>query len=132
MKKIISIVVVLGYSLVSALPSCNNPQKITSDTVIILTEDIIITDKGSPFVMTESFGNTTEEKLIITSNTGNRIVINEKATWDLSSLTTKNKVIEFAGNAQLICRPGSTLSGHGGVLRFTDSSRFIIDKGTQQ
>lgn len=62
--------------------------------------------------------------LVITSNREKSLIIPKGSTWDLSSYIS----IEFAGNARLVCEPGSRLHGAGGVLRFRGESRFIVGK----
>lgn len=109
-----------------ALPSCNEPLHVVQETTIELTKDIMIPQKGSPFIATETFGSRKPEKVIITSKTNRALIIRDQAVWDLRSFSTKNKIIEFRGNARLICKNGSKILGNNGVLRFTDSSQWII------
>ena len=114
----------LGY----AAPSPIEIILVSSQKEFNLTEDIIVSGTGSPFFASKSFGQKAPEKLIIKSSTARSIIIDKNSTWDLSSFSGKNKSIEFAGNARLICRPGAKLIGNGGVLRFTDSSQWIVRK----
>jgi hypothetical protein len=68
------------------------------------------------------------EKLIISSTTGNSLVVKKGTSWDLRK---EAKEIEIAGNACLIIEPGAKIIGNGGVLRFKDTSRCIM-KGNKQ
>ena len=125
MKRIIAICLLMAVRSVVGLPSVDIPQSISAAIVIELTEDIIITQKGSPFIATKTFGAKGPEKLVITSKKGHAVIISEGSIWDLSSFSDKNKIIEFAGNARLVVQPGATLQGNGGVLRFTDTAQWI-------
>lgn len=101
---------------------------VSSQKEFNLSEDIIVSGNGSPFFATDSFGKYAPEKLIIKSSSARSVIIDKNSTWDLSSFSGKNKIIEFAGNARLVCRPGAKLIGKGGVLRFTDDSRWLVGK----
>ncbi len=118
--------VLLSYLSVYAGPTVEKPLQIMSSTTIELTEDIIITGKGSPFVADGTFGEQGPETLVLTSNESRSIIIEKNSSWDLSSFSGKNRIIEIAGNARLICKSGAKIIGKGGVLRFKDSARWIV------
>ncbi len=118
----------LGYpGLMTGSPSITSPQKVSTHALIELTDDIIIDKHGSPFIALDSFGASTPNKLIITSKTGKSVIITPTGSWDLSTFNTKNKIIEFSGNAKLVCKPGSKIMGYGGTIRFAGHSRWIYD-----
>lgn len=110
-----------------AAPSCHNPLTITQAITVDLTSDILITDILSPFIAAPTFGASRAAKLKITSKTGHSVIVTSTGAWDLSTFNTKNKIIEFTGNAKLICKPGAKILGYGGIIRFSQESRFIID-----
>ncbi len=118
-----ALLITIISGLVQALP-----QRITHSSIIELSEDVVHFGLGSPFIAGETFGSAGPEKLVIMSNTGNALIIKKGSTWDLSSFSGKNKIIEFAGNARLVCEPGAQLHGTGGVLRFVDDARLIVGK----
>lgn len=125
MKKLVFFATLIAIECLG-LPSTAQPTHVEKTTVIKLTSDIVISERGTPFIASESFGSQKKEKLIITSETKNKIIITSKAAWDLSSFNSKNKIIEFSGNAQLVCEPGARILFNNGVLRFAGSSRWII------
>lgn len=118
----------LPFSLSSEAPikSSNPVQTIEKETVINLTEDIIISTTTTPFIASKTFGSKKPEKLIFTSKTKKSIVVSKNSIWDLSSFNSKNKIIELRGNAQLICEPGSKIIFNNGILRFKNTSQWII------
>lgn len=93
--------------------------------VITLVNDVVHNGVGSPFEIPERVHG---DKLVITSTSHKAVIIRKGSTWDLSDLSSTYKTIEFAGNARLVCEPGSRLHGTGGVLRFVDEARFIVGK----
>ena len=121
MYKRASFIAILLFVRVYSLPSCEKPLRLTKKTTIYLTEDLIVTCKGTPFIAEQAFGTHPESKLIIISKTGNAIRVTKNSIWDLSSF--KSKTIEFAGNAKLICEPGSRLLFDNTRIRFTQNSR---------
>lgn len=127
MKIPIFFALLLITQLLQAIPTGTYPLYIESSTVIELTEDIIITTRATPVVATTPFGNNQPERVIITSKTKNSIIITKTGIWDLTSFDAKNKIIEFRGNARLICEPGAKIIFNNGVLRFCESSRWIIE-----
>ena len=111
----------------SVLPktaSVENPVFITQDTTIELTEDIIISSKGSPFIATGSFGQSKVETLIITSQKGCAIIVSPQGLWDISSFNSSTRTIVFRGNARLVLQPGAHLHGLGTTLIFAEQSRI--------
>ena len=94
-------------------------------TRIVLANDVVHNGVGSPFKVSERAHG---DKLVITSTSHKAVVIKKGSIWDLSDLASTYKTIEFAGNARLVCEPGSRLHGTGGVLRFVDEARFIVGK----
>ena len=102
------------------------PRRLEKTTFVELTEDITIDTKTSPVVATSQFGSKAPEKVIFTSKTAQKVIITGTGVWDLSSFDSKNKIVEFTGNAQLICEPGAKIIFNNGVLRFSDSAKWII------
>jgi hypothetical protein len=127
MKTVYFFLIACVSSLLHGAPSCKKPLKISESTIIELTQDIVIGEQGNPFIALPSFGSKEPAHLTISSKTGSAVIIDTNGIWDLSTFNTKNKIIVFAGNARLICKPGSKIMGYGGVLRFKDSTRWIID-----
>lgn len=129
MKKLLTIFF-LAFPLFSKTeaPSARTDKVhiIDKNTIIELTDDIIIGTNKTPFIASKSFGSTKPEKLIFTSKAKKSVIIAKKSIWDLSSFDSKNKIIEFRGNAQLICEPGSKIVFNNGLLRFAESSRWLI------
>lgn len=101
-----------------------DPQK---TAVIELREDKVHSSPESPFFTVLKDAQDLE-KLIITSSSGKSLIIKKDTTWDLSRVAGTNTIIEFAGNARLVCEPGARLHGTGGVLRFVDDARLIVGK----
>lgn len=93
--------------------------------VVTLHEDVVLSEAGDLLGIPHSSEDS--EKLTITSHSHKSIIIKENGRWDLAQKGYAS--IEFAGNARLICEPGSRLHGTGGVLRFVDEARFIVGKG---
>lgn len=110
-----------------AVPSQKNPRIFTRTTKIDLTSDLYISELWSPFIADSNFGATRAARLKISSKTGKSVIITSTGAWDLSSFNTKNKIIEFTGNAKLVCKPGAKILGYGGIIRFSQDSRCIID-----
>lgn len=102
------------------------PQLIVKNTTINLTEDIIINSRTTPIAAAREFGGKGPEKIIFTSKTGNRIIVGETGIWDLTTFNSKHKIIEFRGNAKLVCKPGARMLFNNGLLRFCESSQWII------
>ena len=127
MKYIYHYLMLAAHFSAYAVPSCSDPLIVSKNSTHELTEDIIISGKSSPFIASSTFGASGPAKLTIHSTTGKRIIIDSSGVWDLSSFNTAEKVIEFTGNAQLICKPGAKIIGYGGKLRFVQKSRWIID-----
>ena len=121
----------IGLSTVCAMqaipvPTCQKPLRIEKKTVIELNEDIVISSKGSPVIASKLFGTSRPAKVIFTSTKGYAVIVTSKGAWDLTSFDNHNKIVEFAGNARLICQPGATIIGNNGLLRFADSARWIM------
>lgn len=93
--------------------------------IINLDKDFVHRGEGNVSLIPTSSDHS--EKLTITSTSHKAIIIKQNGTWDLSNIGYAS--IEFAGNARLVCEPGSRLHGTGGVLRFVDEARFIVGKG---
>lgn len=127
MKTVHFFLTICAVSQLSGAPSCKKPLNISESTVIELTQDIVISERGNPFVALPSFGRKEAAQLTISSKTGNAVIVDATGVWDLSTFDTNQKIIVFAGNAKLICKPGSKIVGYGGILRFKDSTRWIID-----
>lgn len=126
-KSILCSLVGLCLSL-QALPTVEKPRFINTHTVVHLSKDSELSGNGSPFIATKKFGASQPEKLIITSKTGSTLRVKKESTWDLTSFKGENQVIEFAGNARLVCEQGATLKGQGVILRFSDEAEFIVEK----
>lgn len=93
--------------------------------IINLDKDFV--HKGEGNVSLFPLSSDHSEKLTIISTSHNAIIITQNSTWDLSDIGYA--CIEFAGNARLVCEPGSRLHATGGVLRFIDEARFVVGKG---
>lgn len=102
------------------------PKLLTKTTIIELTDDIVIDSKTSPVIAAPEFGSASPEKVIFTSKTAKSVIVSKTGIWDLTSFTNKKKIIEFKGNAQLICEPGAKIIFNNGKLRFSDASKWLI------
>lgn len=118
--------VVLGALLIGGGWAQADPRHRAQAKVIELGHDIVHEGKGSPFIASETFGVYGPEKLVITSDSAKALILKKDSTWDLTSFSSSYKIIEFAGNARLVCESGSQLQGNGGVLRFVDEARLIV------
>ncbi len=127
MKYIYSNLIFAACFSAYAAPSCSDPLIVSKSIVLELTDDIIITGKSSPFIASPVFGASGPATLTINSKTGNSVIIASTGAWDLSTFNAAQKIIEFTGNAQLICKPGAKILGYGGTLRFAQTSRWIVD-----
>ncbi len=103
------------------------PLPIFTETTIELSQDIVIDTKTTPVLAQPSFGSMHPEKVIFSSATKKSIILKPTGILDLSSFNSKNKIIEFRNNAQLRCEAGAKIIFNNGVLRFSDSSRWIIE-----
>ena len=115
-------------ALINGISMSSDVRIVSSTTVFDLKNDLIISGYASPFFADKTFGQNGPEKLVIKSQNNSCVIIDTHSTWDITSFSGKYKTIEFAGNARLLCRPGSKLIGKGGVLRFTDNAQWIITK----
>ena len=104
MSKIHVFISIFTITLLQAAPSCEKPLTILEDSLLELTEDIVISQRGTPFIASKAAG----AKITITSKTGKSIIIARNALWDLTSFDAETKIIEFAGNARLIFSSRST------------------------
>lgn len=125
MKKIVFFLLI-NISCKAAVPTCSNPLTVHNDTVIELTEDIVITKKGSPVLAGADFGLHKAHKVTFYATKPRNVIVTKKGIWDLTSFNSSSKIIEFAGQARLVVEAGAHLLFNNGILRMSGQSKLIF------
>ncbi len=126
MSKPILRMVLFALCSSQALAKITVPTRVAKSTVIELTDDLVIDTKTSPIIAELTFGSKGPEKVVFTSKTKKSVIVAKNGIWDLSSFNSRNKIIEFRGNAQLVCEPGAKIIFNNGLLRFSEATKWII------
>lgn len=109
--------------------STSSPLSVTEDTTIMLTSDITISSGTAALIEVGGSFGSSENVVNFNSSTGNKVIIQNGATWDPSTFTSSNHIIRFSGNAQLVCEQGATIVVSS-ILHFIDTAYFIQQHGT--
>lgn len=77
------------------------------------------------------FGLSSPNYLTFLSENGKEIRVKKGGVLDLSSMTSTNQIIEFAGKTKLVLETGSTLVMKGGLLQFVGESELIVQRNIE-
>lgn len=108
----------LGVNGLMLVANGNGSVEINSDVLI---------DNVCHILTGTSFGLDTPQALTIFSTTPKELRVKSTGTLDLSAFTNANQILSIGGQLELIMEPGSRIIMGGGILLFTDESRFFID-----
>jgi hypothetical protein len=119
-----------AMSVPSSSLSCASPLTVTDTTTVLMTTDIVITATGCQLIIAGAgFGSFSQDSVIFSSSTANKVIIQDGGAWNPSTFTGENKIIQFAGNAELVIEQGGMLVCSG-IFDFIDTSRLIEQQGT--
>ena len=109
----------LGINGVTLCPNGNG--------TIQLNENILI-DNVCHIVSGTSFGVNGPQTLTIHAETDKEFRIKSTGILDLMQFDTPNKILQFAGNVQVVCEPGAQIMLGGGSIVFTDNATFTLQR----
>ncbi|MEX0939826.1 MAG: hypothetical protein WDZ41_00525 [Candidatus Babeliales bacterium] len=95
------------------------------DATIELNENIII-DNVCAILSGTSFGLAEPQILTIHAQDHQEFRVKSTGMLDLTQFDTDNKILQFAGNVQVVFEPGAQLILGGGTLSFTDQTRWTF------